>query len=220
MAFELNYVPLIAAIRLKVELAEKGLPEVVNKAMKDVALRSIRFTPAVPGAVISAALRQYVDTRFASKTGRKLKRPKVTYAANDAAVAIMVARLRKKGALGNLTGAEIRQLALDMASGRVRSSGFLKAGLLAAAQPFGAAGSVGADDVHLYRAQGEGILATPDRLIAEIHNDVPVAHWNDAGGGAAAYAAAERAMQAGLDSTEADLLVYVDRKLREAGFDA
>ena len=107
-----------------------------------------------------------------------------------------------------------------MASARARSAGYLKAGLLAAAQPFGGPGSVGGGDAHLYRAPGEGILATADHLIAEIHNDVPVAHWKDTAGGAAAYAAAERAMQSGLDATEADLLIYVDRKLREAGFDS
>ena len=217
MPLELDFTGLANAIRLKVEVAEKNFPDVVNKAMKDVALRTIGFSPAVPSSVIAAQVRATINTRYVSKTGRTLKRPKHTYAANDAAVAIMVVRLRREGKLKGMTGSQIRDMALAMANARVRSGSYLKAGYLAAAEPFGAPGSTG--DTHLYRAPGIGTLATSGSLIATIENDVPVAHWQDSAGGETAYEAAENALQSGIDFVERDILVYVERAFRAAGFE-
>lgn len=208
--------PIVEAIKLKAQIGPYGFDEVVNKAMKDVALRSIAYTPSVSSAVIAEQTRRQITTRFATKTGKRLKTPKAVYGANTAAVAIMVVRLRKAGKLEGMTGAQIREMALKMVQGRVRSAGYLKSGLLAAAQPFG--GGSSSDGAHLYKAPGGGVLATPEQLVAEIHNDVPVAHWVG-GYGAAAYEAAERAMQDGMNSVERDIMVYVARQLAKAGFD-
>ena len=224
MAFVLDTSVFPEAIRLKAQFVRAGLPELINQAMVGVALRSIKHMPAVPRVEISQQLRNVVATREYSKTGKKLKRAKVTYEANDSAMLIILARLWKKqggagsGRLGAIKSRqELLDLALKMSMARVRSGSFLKAGELAAALAFGGPQSTDGGETHLYQAKGEGILATLDHLVAEIRNDVPVEHW-DATQGAAAYAQAERALQLGLDETEADLLVYVDRKLAEAGF--
>lgn len=222
MPFELNTAGLAEAIRFKARIARAGLPEIINKAMVGVALRSIKHMPAVPRATISDQLRNVVATREYSKTGKKLKRAKVTYEANDSAMLIVLARLWKKqggagsGRLGAIKSRqELLDLALKMSMARVRSGSYLKAGELAAALAFGGPSSTDGGETHLYRAPGEGVLATLDNLIAEIRNDVPVEHW-DLSKGAAAYAQAERALQLGLDETEADVLLYVDRELAEA----
>ena len=64
--------------------------------------------------------------------------------------------------------------------------------------------------------RGTAKLATVDDLFALVENDVPAdAHRRD---GSSAYSQAEAALQAGVDYVAADMVPYIDRKLREAGF--
>ena len=214
MGFVLDTSALTINLRLKLELTQRSLPEVVNKAARDVTLRTVQFSPVADPASIAAQLSAIIGQRTHSKTGRVLKRPRNITKPTDLARAIFISRLWKKGINPHtLSGAEIDAGIRKMITSRTRSVGYLKSGYLTAAELFGG-GLPGVRDFGSHR--GTAKLATIDDLFALIKNDVPAdEHWRD---GSSAYAQAQAALQAGVDYVAADIVPYIDKKLREAGF--
>jgi hypothetical protein len=160
----------IDALRLYQQATGKDAEKTLNRFMRNVAIYSSAKTPKADAEKIKAELATVVAMRFATKTGKRLKKAQEIRKPTTLARAIVVARMRRKGE--SVTSQGIDEAAKKLVNGRIKSVGYHKAGYIPAFREFGAPLSrSGAKQFG--PPVGTGSKATVSRLRATLTNFAP-----------------------------------------------
>lgn len=114
----------------------KDLADTLNHFGKQVAIFATYHTDKADKTKLEGQLRKVLGHRIASKSGKRLKKPKPITAPTTLARAIIVSRMRKKGEI--LTSREIDAQVDRMIKARLIAIGYHKAGWIPALSEFGA----------------------------------------------------------------------------------
>ena len=217
MPFVLNTRPMQEALRWYGEVrVDQDAAYLVNKKMRDVVIKTLQNTPAVPRAQISSELQEYYATKAyvatGKRAGQKMKHPRALYRPYPFARAIVAARLLRKGVSPrSLGGGEIDKKVEAMIQSRLSSGSYAKSGWIPAARAFGVSNGFNTTQ---WSVHGEGILATAQSAIAQISNDV-VMPWD---GGSRGYSEVFQALQDAFDDVASDTMDWADEMLQK-GFE-
>lgn len=199
---------LVDAIKIYERASSKDLADVVNHALKQVAIFWSHHMPMADRNKIRNELQKIVLSTRTAK-GRLRKKAKRVKTPLPLAYAILLARAKAKGE--KIAPNELKARANRMIGARVRSAGFNKAGIIPALRAFGAPLRNAGGAQQIGRPKGSASLATEARLRARLVNSVKTVGK-----------IGQPALETAIVEAAADLQKYAEKKIadRTAKFNA
>ena len=204
MSITVDTTKFAAALKDILRYTSREAAVVLNSTAIEVITTAADLTKKADPAVIERKLTKGVVARTHTKTGRLLKKPKVlAYKPAELVYMILNARQRKAGKPG-LNNADMSREAQKLIKRRKAASGYTAyAGWQRALQAVGGRGFGRAPKFEgSSAAQGYGIKASPDKLIAKMVNTASAIELYGAG-----------PLQKAIDQKTAKMIARVEQKL-------
>lgn len=202
---------LLGSIKTYEQASGKDTADVVNHALKQVAIFWSHHMPMADRTKIEDGLRRVVAYQIAGKGKkyRRLKKAKAIKKALPLAYAIVLARAKRKGE--KIPAGDLTARANRMINARKSSAGFNRAGIIPALRAFGAPLKNAAGARQIGRPKGTASKATAARLVAKLSNKVKTV-----------AAIGKPSLDTAVAEAAVDLRKYAERKIaqRVAAFNA
>ena len=183
----------------------KTWPEVLNRAMRNLALRTTERLPRGDVSAITALKEKPWWPKYVAKT---IAGP--GYGVSSKRKGVVTNRIYQ----GRYTRAEARRVSARMIARRKASVGLMKSGFAKAGKVFG--GRAGRREAGMERSRAWGALARAFRLLADMTVEYDARSGADAAG---KHRIAAAGLRAGVAFVTQDMRTYAEAKLAKAGRD-